>query len=121
MLSAPRYRTAPFVFAACCVVAMSVVAYSGVVPPYVAKYRLDKVLHAAMGFTLTLLLARALRGRALLAAVVVFVPVAVDEYLQGYSACRSSDWADLAADVVGIATAVALSWRIERARALEAG
>jgi VanZ family protein len=115
-----RRRSAPFVFAACCVVAMSVVAYSGLVPPYVARYRIDKVLHAAMGFTLTFLLARALGGRALLAAVLVFVPVAVDEYFQRYSACRSSDWADLAADVVGIALAVALSRRIGCPRAFEA-
>jgi VanZ family protein len=93
------------------VVALSIVAYRGGVPGFVAAHGADKVLHAAMGFTLALLLTRALRGRALLAAAVVFVPIALDEYLQRFSATRTSDWSDLIADIVGIGIATVVSKR----------
>lgn len=104
-----RRRYLPLAVAAGAVVLMSTVAYTGRVPAFVAAHGIDKVLHATMTFTLTLLLARALRGRALLAAVLVMVPVAIDEYMQRFSPSRSSDWSDLVADFVGVA--LALGWR----------
>jgi VanZ family protein len=89
-------------------IAMSIVAYAGHVPPTVAAHGIDKVFHAAMGFALTLLLGRALRGRFVLAGCAVLVALATDEYLQRFSAYRSSDWFDLLADVVGGSHALAV-------------
>ena len=100
-------RAVPFVAAFALVIAISVLAYSGGIPSFVSELGLDKVLHAAMGFALTALLARALRGRAVLAGVLVMLPLATDEYLQRFSSSRSSDWADLIADVIGVTLAVA--------------
>jgi VanZ family protein len=101
--------TVPFCVAVVVVLALSIAAYSGKVPSLVAGHGIDKVLHGAMGATLTFLLARALRGRAVLAALLVLVPLATDEYLQRFSPTRSSDWGDLAADVVGALLAIALT------------
>jgi len=99
-------RALPFVAAVALVIAISVLAYNGGVPSFVARLGLDKVLHAAMGFALTALLARALRGRAVVAGVIVMLPLATDEYLQRFSESRSSDWADLAADIIGVTLAI---------------
>lgn len=108
-----RSRTAPFLAAVAAVIMISNAAYAGRIPPLIASHGLDKVLHAAMAAGLTFLLARVLGGRAWLAAALVLLPLATDEYLQRYSPARSSDWADLAADIVGALIAVA----IYRARA----
>lgn len=111
MVSVPargRSRVLPFVAAVALVVVTSIAAYSGKVPAFVASHGIDKVVHAAMGAVLTFSLARVLRGRAVLAAVLVLVPLATDEYLQRYSPMRSSDWGDLAADVAGALLAVAI-------------
>lgn len=105
----PRPPFAPFLAALGLVAVGSCAAYAGLMPSFVGEVGLDKVLHAGMGFTLTLLLARALGGRRWLAAVLVFLPVAADEYLQRFSSARTSDWNDLLADVVGIAVAVGLT------------
>ncbi|HVH45610.1 MAG TPA: VanZ family protein [Labilithrix sp.] len=107
--AAEERRFIPLTIAVGFVIALSAVAYAGHVPRAVAAHGIDKILHAAMSFTLTMLLGRALRGRAWLAGLIVFVPLAIDEYLQRFSASRSSDWADLIADVLGIALAIALS------------
>lgn len=107
MLRSHRY--ASFALAVALVIALSCFAYAGGAPGFVAAHGLDKVLHAAMGFTLTFLLARARPGQAPLAGVVVFLPIALDEYLQRFSASRSSDWNDLLADVIGITAAVLLT------------
>jgi VanZ family protein len=103
-----RHRYAPFILACATVVALSLVAYAGHVPAFVAAHGIDKVLHAAMSLTLTALLARGLRGRALLAAVVVITPLAIDEYMQRFSASRSSDYGDLVADALGVMIAIAI-------------
>lgn len=103
-----RSRALPLLAAVATFGAVSAVAYAGRIPAFVSARGIDKLLHASMGATLTLCLAHALRGRAAIAGVLVLVPLAVDEYLQRYSAARSSDWNDLAADVVGIVLAIAL-------------
>jgi hypothetical protein len=110
-----RRPALPFAVAATTAVAVSIAAYAGMVPGFVAAHGVDKVLHAATGAMLTWLLARALRGRVLLAALLVVVPLAIDEYLQRYSAVRSSDWGDLAADVAGAVSIVLLHRRRPRA------
>jgi hypothetical protein len=93
-------------------------AYGGLVPPFVARAGLDKVLHFAMGGTLAGLLDGALGRRSFaparglpkaalpLAAVLVLVPVGVEEYLQRFSACRSSSFGDFAADALGVAAGI---------------
>jgi VanZ family protein len=103
------------------VVTTSTAAYTGAIPSLVAGHGIDKVLHATMGATLTFLLARALRGRTALAALLVLVPLATDEYLQRFSRMRSSDWGDLAADVVGALLAVAIPRVMSLARSREEG
>jgi VanZ family protein len=112
MVSRPWHspsRVLPFCVAVVVVVALSTVAYSGKIPSLITGHGIDKVVHGAMGATLTFLLARALRGRAVLAALLVLVPLATDEYLQRFSPMRSSDWGDLAADVAGALLAIALT------------
>jgi VanZ family protein len=111
-------RTVHFCFAVLVVVALSVAAYSGRIPSFVTGHGIDKVLHATMGATLTFLLARLFRGRAVLAALLVLAPLAADEYLQRFSPMRSSDWGDLAADVMGALLAVAIHRALSRARYL---
>lgn len=98
----------PIALTAGLAVAMSFVAYAGHVPSAVAGHGIDKVLHLAMSLILTLALGRALRGRVVLAAAAVFAVLALDEYLQRFSAHRSSDWGDLTADFVGCALAIVL-------------
>ena len=96
-------------------VAISTLAYTSHVPSFLSSHGIDKVLHATMTLTLTLLLARALRGRVLLAAIMIMTPVAIDEYMQRFSPSRSSDWADLIADVVGVMLAITITrWRSPR-------
>lgn len=103
-----RSRTFPFFAAAAGVVGVSIAAYSGMTPTALSSHGVDKVLHATMAGILTFCLARALRGRAALAAVLVLVPLAIDEYFQRYSHQRSSDWGDLAADIAGALLVVAI-------------
>lgn len=100
-------RFLPLSIAAALAITMSLFAYSGHVPPEIAAHGIDKLLHAAMTFTLTLCLGRALRGRIALAASLVFAVFAVDEFLQRFSASRTSDWGDLLADGVGSTLAIA--------------
>lgn len=113
-------RALHFCVAVFVVVALSVAAYSGRIPSLVTGHGIDKVVHATMGATLTFLLARALRGRAVLAALLVLLPLAVDEYLQRFSHMRSSDWGDLAADVAGALLAIAIHRALSAARSREA-
>ena len=91
------------------VVALSLVAYAGHVPAFIAAHGIDKVLHAAMSLTLTALLARGLGGRAVLAGALVIAPLAIDEYMQRFSASRSSDYGDLVADLLGVLLAIAIA------------
>jgi VanZ family protein len=101
-----RRPAVPFLLAVATAVGVSVAAYAGMVPPFVSAHGVDKVLHAATGATLTWLLARVLGGRVWLAALLVLLPLATDEYFQRFSATRSSDWADLGADGLGAAVAI---------------
>jgi VanZ family protein len=101
------------------VVATSIAAYAGRIPSLFAGPGIDKVLHATMGATLTFLLVPVLRGRAVLAALLVLAPLATDEYLQRFSPVRSSDWGDLAADAVGALLAVAIHRAVSGARSRE--
>lgn len=99
----------PIALTAGLAVLMSLVAYAGHIPTSVAAHGIDKVLHFAMSFLLALALGRALRGRVRLGALLVFAVLALDEYLQRFSAHRSSDWGDLLADLVGCVLAVAIA------------
>src|SRR5688500_18579937 len=104
-----RSRTFPFVAAACSVIAVSIAAYSGLTPTALSSNGVDKILHATMGAILTFCLARALKGRAALAAVLVMIPLGIDEYLQRFSPRRSSDWGDFAADLASALLVVVVS------------
>jgi VanZ family protein len=97
-----------FLAAVAGVIGVSVAAYAGLTPPALSSHGVDKVLHATMAAVLTFCLARAMKGRAALAAILVMIPVGIDEYLQRFSHRRSSDWGDLAADVVGALLVVAI-------------
>ena len=61
-----RLKWTPFLAAVGCVVLLSVAAYGGLVPGWVAAHNVDKVLHGTMTLTLTFLLGRLLRGRVVL-------------------------------------------------------
>ena len=114
-----------FLFAALAVTAASIAAYAQLLPPWIAPGDMDKVFHFAMGGTLAFFLDRALRGRAAwrgrlappLSSVLVLVPVGIEEYLQRYSAVRTSSIWDFAADVAGVVvlTLVARSQRFSAA------
>ncbi|MBS2015458.1 MAG: VanZ family protein [Deltaproteobacteria bacterium] len=117
LLAAPlRSRTFPIAAASLAVVLISIAAYAGRIPAALTAHGVDKVLHASMAAVLTGCLARALRGRALLAALLVMAPLALDEYLQRFSSRRSSDWGDLVADLAGAFAVVAISalWKRRR-------
>ncbi len=95
-------RFLPFAGAFATVLLISLAAYTRHLPAFVAAHGIDKVLHATMAATLTFLLGRALRGRGILAGIIVFTGLGIDEYFQRYSSARSSDVYDLFADFVGI-------------------
>ncbi|MBX3208488.1 MAG: VanZ family protein [Labilithrix sp.] len=83
---------------------------------------LDKALHFGVAGSLAFFLDGVLRRRALrvgtgsipMAAVLLLVPAAIEEFLQRYSPHRSSSLADFAADVAGVAFFIWLSRRLER-------
>jgi hypothetical protein len=91
------------------VVSMSILAYAGRVPAWVAPNDFDKVLHFSMCGALVFFLDRALGGRNAwrgtwappLAALLILVPVAIEEYLQRLSPVRSSSIWDFTADAAG--------------------
>lgn len=100
-------RFLPLALTVALAIGLSLVAYAGYVPPTIAAHGIDKVLHLTMGFLLAFALGLALRGRIVLAGALVFVPLALDEYFQRFSAARSSDWGDLLADALGVVLAIA--------------
>ncbi|HVY46102.1 MAG TPA: VanZ family protein [Minicystis sp.] len=119
-------RAARFAFAAwlALVVAVSIGAYAGALPTSLpAVPGADKVGHffliGGLVFFLDAALARRDVGRrgvrVPLAAVLVLVPAAIEEYLQRLSPRRSSSFGDYAADVAGVA---ALTWLSRRFVAL---
>lgn len=100
--------------------ALSLAAYGNELPAWVTTTTgVDKLLHVAVGGMLAFFLDGALARRSValgrvrlpLAAVVILVPTAVEEFLQRYSTTRSSDPLDFAADVVGVALFTWLSRR----------
>jgi hypothetical protein len=101
--------------------AVSVVAYGGGMPGGLSENPIDKAVHFTAAGLLAFFLDGALRRRTLftlhgfsipLAAALVTVPCAVDEYAQRYSAHRSSSLWDFVADVAGVVVFTALSRRI---------
>jgi VanZ family protein len=85
----------------------------------------DKVVHFTIGGLLALFLDGALRQRTAftlagfaipLAALVVLVPAGIEEYLQRYSAHRTSSIWDFVADLLGVVVLLSLSRRVRRAR-----
>ncbi|MBX3197178.1 MAG: VanZ family protein [Labilithrix sp.] len=97
-----------------------IVYREGLPERFVAIPQLDKALHFGMAGSLAFFLDGVLRRRALrigrrsvpLAAVLLLVPAAIEEFLQRYSVHRSSSLADFAADVAGVALFIWLSRRI---------
>jgi VanZ family protein len=89
---------------------LSVRAYRRELPAWLCAGHSDKVLHFALAGTLAFFLDGALRARPAwrgsfappLAAVLVLAPVGLEEYLQRYSAARTSSIWDFAADVGGV-------------------
>jgi hypothetical protein len=83
---------------------------------------LDKALHFTLAGTITFFLDGALRRRMVhlgfvavpLAALLFLVPAGMEEFLQRFSANRSSSFGDFAADVAGVATFIWISRRIGR-------
>jgi VanZ family protein len=85
----------------------------------------DKVVHFTIAGLLAVFLDGALGRRALfagsqvavpLAAVVILVPAAVEEYMQRYSTHRTSSIWDFAADLAGVVVLVTLSRRAARSQ-----
>ena len=109
-----------FALAVAGVVAVSIAAYAHALPPWIAPGNADKVFHFAMGGILALFLDAALRRRAAwssslappLSSVLILVPLGLDEYLQRYSAVRTSSIWDFAADVLGVVVFTLLSRRL---------
>jgi hypothetical protein len=96
----------------------SVIAYIDGLPAIVqATPHLDKVCHFTVFGSIAFFLDGVLRRKALdagstrvpIAAVLILVPAALEEYVQRYSPNRSSSIWDFAADVLGVATAIGLS------------
>lgn len=86
-------------------------------------WQADKVLHVATAGLAVFFLDGALARRAAfrvaglavpLAAVLLLVPAAIEECLQGLSPLRNSSIGDFAADLVGVALFIPLSRRLAR-------
>jgi VanZ family protein len=109
------------------VVAMSVAAYTGMIPTSLPEVpHADWLGHAVGIGGLAFFLDGVLRqrplwgGRGSLAAAIVLFVAGVEEYAQRFSPRRSSSWGDFAADVVGVFFFVWLSRRLTAARGTRA-
>ncbi len=117
-------RWLAFVAAVAAVAVGATCAYHGLVPSLVGREHVDKVLHFAMGATLAGLLDRALDRRARrtpagavpLAAVLVLVTLGAEEYLQRFSASRTSSVGDFTADALGVLAGIWACRRASRSR-----
>jgi hypothetical protein len=99
-----------FASAVALVVVVSFVAYRDALPAWVAPGNMDKVLHCCMAGILAFFLDGALGKRSVwkipLAAVIILVPIAIEEYLQRLSPVRTSSIFDFLADVTGVTIAM---------------
>ena len=99
-----------FIGAVAGVIGVSIAAYAQLLPPWIAPGNADKAFHFAMGGVLAFFLDRALRGRAAwrgrlappLSSLLVLVLLGIEEYLQRFSAVRTSSFWDFAADFAGV-------------------
>jgi VanZ family protein len=125
-LAQSRWRLACTIGAATMVsfaLAVSATAYRGKLPASLPQTEgLDKVGHFLIFGAVAFFADGALRYRRLtrrtpwmrLAPVLVWLPVAIDEWAQRFSPHRSSELADLVADTLGIALGAWLSFAIDR-------
>jgi VanZ family protein len=101
---------------------LSVLAYAeGLPKAFDLVPQLDKGLHFTLAGLLAFFLDGALRRRTLftasgfavpLAAAVILVPAAIEEYLQRYATARTSSIWDFAADLAGVVVLIPLSRRL---------
>ncbi|CAN5924401.1 hypothetical protein BH11MYX4_BH11MYX4_19860 [soil metagenome] len=99
---------------------LSLRAYRQELPAWLGVGQTDKVLHFALAGTLAFFLDGALRARPAwrgsfappLAAVLVIAPVGLEEYLQRYSAVRTSSIWDFAADVGGVTLFIVVARKV---------
>ena len=117
MNDAVPQRTWWLAFALVCsvTVLLSFIAYSGHMPQEIPEKQLDKGLHFAIGGGLAATLDGALRRRNVrsvpLAAIVVVVPAAIEEWAQRFSTSRTSSLGDFVADVTGVVCCIWLGRR----------
>jgi len=98
---------------------MSTVSYVQGLPDAFGEGQNDKILHFVLAGLLSFFLDGALARRSAfrlgfaipLAAVIVLVPVGLEEYLQRYAILRTSSIWDFVADVAGVASFIPLSRR----------
>ena len=104
-------------------VVVSGFAYRGMLPAWLPSTGgMDKVGHFLIFGAVAFFADGAFRYRRLtrrarwlrLAPVLVWVPVAVDEWAQRFSPYRTSELGDLAADTLGIALGATVSFAIDR-------
>jgi VanZ family protein len=94
------------------VVVVSIGAYHGMIPSWVAPANVDKVLHFAMAGILAFFLDGALGKKRLGSfrfappiASLILVPIGIEEYMQRLSTVRTSSIADFLADTAGVTLA----------------
>lgn len=98
---------------------MSIVSYVEGLPSVFGEGQNDKILHFLLAGLLSFFLDGALARRSVprlgfaipLAAVLVLVPVGLEEYLQRYAILRTSSIWDFVADIGGVACFIPLSRR----------
>ena len=99
---------------------MSFVSYVEGLPSVFGEGQNDKILHFVLAGLLSFFLDGALARRSVprlgtlaipLAAVLVLVPVGLEEYLQRYATLRTSSIWDFVADIGGVACFIPLSRR----------
>jgi VanZ family protein len=116
----PKRALLGFAAAVTAVIAMSFVAYSGHLPRGLSVHPIDKVVHLSMAATLAFFLDAALRrkglwpGSAIPRAALIIVPIGIEEYLQRFSAMRSSSLGDFAADALGVAIGITLARALKK-------
>lgn len=119
--NAALYKVA-FVVVVAFALGLSFVAYLGELKILGARRGLDKIVHFLLAGALAFTLDGALDRRNLhawgvrlpLAPLLVLVPCAIDEWLQRYSAMRTSSLWDFVADFAGVTCAVGLGRFIAR-------